>query len=311
MTNKDETPEVMTGAHSVLSGLMLALFGTFLFSLKPIVIKYAYALELTSEQVISLRMLIALPIYLVIAIVAWRRHTERRKDIISSLPAMCMLGVLGYFVASYLDLLGLQYISAQLERVVLFSFPTIVVVMSWLFFKTKMPANTWVLLIVSYAGILVIFGHDLSVMGDQVSLGTLLVFISAVCFAIYVLWSKPLISKVGSQLFTSVAMLAASVVIVVIFLTTHSLSDLIVSSHAYLIITILSIFCTVIPSLLVAEAIHRIGPERTSIVGTCGPAITSVIAVFVLKEAFTIYHAVGLTLVMIAVGLMMKKPKPS
>lgn len=294
-----------------MTGLILAILGTLLFSLKPIVIKYAYALALTSEQVISLRMLIALPIYLVIALLAWRRKPERRADIRSSLPIICVLGVLGYFVASYLDLLGLQYISAQLERVVLFSFPTIVVVMSWVFFKTKMSQNTWLLLAISYAGILVIFVHDLSVLGDQVALGTALVFVSAVCFAIYVLWSKPIIGKVGSQMFTSIAMLAASIVILVLFLSKYPISDLQVSSHAYLIITILSVFCTVIPSLLVAEAIHRLGPERTSIVGTCGPAMTSVIAVFVLGEAFTVYHAIGLTLVMLAVGLMMKKPNPA
>nr|WP_255528948.1 DMT family transporter [Glaciecola sp. MH2013] len=291
--------------------MVLALIGTFLFSLKPIVIKYAYALALTSEQVITLRMLIALPIYLIIALLAWQRKPQRRKETLSSLPIICVLGVLGYFLASYLDLLGLQYISAQLERVVLFSFPTIVVVMSWIFFKTPMQKKTWLLLAMSYAGILVIFGHDLSVLGSQVSWGTLLVFISAVCFAVYVLWSKPVISKVGSQMFTSIAMLAASLVIIVLFLTNYSVADLHVSNHAYLIITILSVFCTVIPSLLVAEAIHRIGPERTSIVGTCGPAMTSVIAVFVLNEAFTIFHGIGLVLVMLAVGLMMKKPKES
>lgn len=292
----------------VFVGIMFALLGTFMFSLKPIVIKYAYAMDVTSEQLITLRMLFALPIYIVVAIAAWRRRPERRAYIKQSLPVACGLGVLGYFVASYLDLLGLQYISAQLERVVLFSFPTIVVILSRVFFKTPLPKNTWGLLGMSYAGILIIFGHDLSVMGEKVTIGTFLVFISAISFAIYVLWSKPVIGRIGSQMFTSIAMLAASVIIVCFFFVQYDLNHLQVSLKAYGLIAILAIFCTVIPSLLVAEAIHKIGPERTSIVGTSGPVITSIIAVLMLNEAFTVYHLVGLCLVTAAVFLMIKQP---
>ncbi len=292
---------------SFIAGILLALAGTLLFSLKPIVIKYAYDLGLSSEQVIVLRMLMALPFYAGLILFLWLRNQPKRHIYLSNVIPIGALGVLGYFVASYLDLLGLQYITAQLERVVLFCFPTIVVLMSFFFFKTKLPKNIWLLLGMSYSGILLIFGHDLSTLGAEVALGTSLVFMSAIAFAIYVLWSKPLMTKVGSQMFTSIAMLAASIVIFVYFSISHDISSLSVSNEGYIAVAGLAFFCTVIPSLLVAEAIHKIGPERTSIVGTCGPAMTSVFAVFWLGEAFTLYHAAGLTLIIIAVGIMMRK----
>lgn len=293
----------------LLPGILLALAGTFMFSLKPIVAKYAYEIGLSSEQLITLRMLFALPFYIAVAALHYARNSDKRSAYIANIVPVALLGVLGYFVASYLDLLGLQYISAQLERVVLFCFPTIVVLLSYFVFKTKLPKNIWWMLGMSYAGILLIFTHDLGVLGSDVLLGTGLVFLSALAFAVYVIYSKPMMTKIGSQMFTSIAMIAASIVILFFFTATQNVSTLHVSNHAFMVAAGFAFFCTVIPSLLVAEAIHKIGPERTSIVGTCGPVMTSVFAVVWLGEAFTIYHAAGLTLILIAVGMMMKKPK--
>jgi drug/metabolite transporter (DMT)-like permease len=190
--------------------------------------------------------------------------------------------------------------------VVLFCFPTIVVLLSRWVFNTPMPRNIWGILALSYSGILLIFGHDMVTLGRDVLFGTALVFISAISFAIYTLWSKPLIGKVGSLMFTCIAMLSASVVILLHFSFTHSFSALQVSNEVLMVCAAIAIFATVIPSFLVAEAINRMGPERTSVVGTCGPVITSVVAVFWLGEAFTLYHLAGLTMVMLAVWLMIK-----
>jgi drug/metabolite transporter (DMT)-like permease len=146
----------------------------------------------------------------------------------------------------------------------------------------------------------------MATMGEEVLLGTILVFIGAVSFAVYTLWSKPLIGKVGSLMFTCIAMLSASVVIFIHFMLTHSFNALNVGNEALLLTLVIAIFATVVPSFLVAEAINRMGPERTSVVGTCGPVITSIVAVFWLGEAFTIYHFAGLSMVMLAVWLMIK-----
>lgn len=292
--------------HSFLSALLLALAGTFMFSMKPILVKQAYLLGIDSSQLIVLRMLFAAPIYLMVGLVLWRKKPQLHAAYTSNLTFILALGILGYYVASYLDLWALQYISAQLERVVLFSFPTIVVLLSRWVFKTPMPRNIWPILALSYAGILLIFGHDMLTLGQDVVFGTVLVFISAVSFAIYTLWSKPLIGKVGSLMFTCIAMLSASIVIILHFSFTHPFSALQVSNEVLVVCAAIAILTTVIPSFLVAEAINRMGPERTSVVGTCGPVLTSVVAVFWLGEAFTLYHLAGLTMVMLAVWLMIK-----
>jgi len=296
---------------SYLSALLIALAGTFLFSMKPILVKQVYLLGIDSSQLIALRMLFAGPIYLVIGFILWRKNTQLHGLYKNNLLFISGLGILGYYVASFLDLWALQYISAQLERVVLFCFPTIVVLLSRWVFNTPMPRNIWPILGLSYAGILLIFAHDMATLGDEVLFGTVLVFISAVSFAIYTLWSKPLMTRVGSMMFTCLAMLSASVVILLHFSFSHSFSELNVGTDALLLCAAIALFATVIPSFLVAEAIHRMGPERTSVIGTCGPVITSMVAVFWLNEAFTLYHFAGLSMVMLAVWLMIKKPKSS
>ena len=293
--------------YSMISAVLLAMAGTFLFSMKPILVKQAYLYGIDSSQLIVLRMLFAAPIYALVGVMLWRKRPEQHSVYTANLARILGLGILGYYVASYLDLWALQYISAQLERVVLFCFPTIVVLLSYWWLKTPMPRNIWAILGLSYAGILLIFGHDIVTLGDNVLFGTALVFVSALSFAVYTLLSKSLITKVGSLMFTSLAMLSASVVILLHFAMTHSFSELNVSNPALAVCAAIAIFTTVIPSFLVAEAINRMGPERTSVVGTSGPVITSVVAVFWLGEAFSYYHLAGLIMVMLAVGLMIKK----
>ncbi|MDP5030370.1 MAG: DMT family transporter [Paraglaciecola sp.] len=294
--------------HSFVSALLLAFAGTFLFSMKPILVKQVYLLGIDSNQLITLRMLFAAPIYLAVGAMLWRKNPQLQPAYKSNAAMILVLGVLGYYVASFLDLWALQYISAQLERVVLFCFPTLVVLLSRWVFNTALPRHIWGILALSYAGILLIFAHDMVTFGNEVLFGTTLVFISAVSFAIYTLWSKPLIGKVGSLMFTCIAMISASLFILFHFALSHSFEDLQVGNDALLLCAAIALFATVIPSFLVAEAINRMGPERTSVVGTCGPVITSIVAVLWLDESFTYYHLAGLSLVMLAVWLMIKKP---
>jgi drug/metabolite transporter (DMT)-like permease len=300
------TAAPLRSAPSFLSALLLALLGTFFFSMKPILVKQAYLFGIDSNQLIALRMMFAAPIYLVVGGVLWLKKPHLQTAYKVNLGRILFLGLLGYYVASFLDLWALQYISAQLERVVLFCFPTLVVLLSYWVFKTPMPRNIWGILALSYTGILLIFGHDIATLGSDVLFGTALVFISAVSFAIYTVWSKPLISQVGSLMFTCMAMLSASVAILTHFSLTHPWSALQVNNNALLICAAIALFATVLPSFLVAEAINRMGPERTSVVGTCGPVFTSIVAVFWLDEAFTLFHFAGLSLVMLAVWLMIK-----
>ncbi|MBC3765718.1 DMT family transporter [Neptunicella marina] len=289
-----------------VSGLLLALCGTFMFSTKPILIKQVYQLGVDSSQLIALRMLFAAPLYFIVGCVLWFKHQPKQREYIANAPVILLLGILGYYIASYLDLMALQYISAQLERVVLFCFPTLVVLFSRWFLKTPMPRNIGWVLGLSYLGIFLIFGHDIITLGDEVALGTFLVFIGAVSFAFYTLFSKKLIGRVGSLMFTCIAMISASMVIFIHFALTHDFAALNVGNEALLLTATIAIFATVIPSFLVAEAISRLGPEQTSVVGTTGPVITSILAVIILGEAFTPYHFAGLSLVILAVYIMIK-----
>lgn len=286
------------------SGFLLALVGTFLFSLKPIVIKEVYQYDIESIQLLTLRMIFALPFYLFVVATIWRSKPHNRQLYSNNIPRIMFLGFLGYYLASFLDMEALQFISAQLERIVLFCFPTLVVLFSKWWLKTELPKNIWWVIGISYCGILMIFGHDLSNLGSEVAWGTALVFTSAVIFASYVTLSKAIIAKLGSRFFTSVAMLSASLFIFLHFSLVKDWQSLLLPIEVYYRVLILAFFCTVLPSFLMSEAIAQIGPERSSVIGTAGPVFTSIIAVIWLDEAFTIFHFVGLCMVCFAIALM-------
>lgn len=286
------------------SGFLLALVGTFLFSLKPIVIKEVYQYDIESIQLLTLRMIFALPFYLFVVATIWRSKPHNRQLYSNNIPRIMFLGFLGYYLASFLDMEALQFISAQLERIVLFCFPTLVVLFSKWWLKTELPKNIWWVIGISYCGILMIFGHDLSNLGSEVAWGTALVFTSAVIFASYVTLSKAIIAKLGSRCFTSVAMLSASLFIFLHFSLVKDWQSLLLPIEVYYRVLILAFFCTVLPSFLMSEAIAQIGPERSSVIGTAGPVFTSIIAVIWLDEAFTIFHFVGLCMVCFAIALM-------
>ncbi|MEH6457101.1 MAG: DMT family transporter, partial [Cocleimonas sp.] len=217
------------------------------------------------------------------------------------------LGFFGYYLASYLDFESLQHISAQLERLVLFTYPIIVAILSWIFFREKITVKVFISMVLSYAGVGFLFFNEAGAGNENLIKGTVLVGFAAFFFSLYVVFSKALISKLGSLIFTSIAMSSALVFIVVQFTATRELSDLDVSPRIWLLSFLLAIFCTLIPSFLTAEAINRIGATRMSITGSVGPVFTIFIAVVFLGEDFGWEHIVGLFLVLIGVGLLRSK----
>ena len=291
------------------SGYLLIILGATFFSLKPILVKLAYAEGIDSVVLMTLRMGFSLPIYLVIAWLALRNRAANPQLSSTLLMRVFLIGILGYYGASYLDLLGLTYITAQFERLILYSYPTMTAVLGWLFFAQKLTGRMLIALLCTYIGIALVFGHDFSNFGEEVLLGASLVFASALCFTLYLLFSKREISLIGSKLFTCFSMSAASLIILLHFSLTHALDDLWVSQTLLLLSLAIAIFCTVIPSFLVAEAINRIGPAQASIVGGAGPVITTVFAVYLLGEQFTVYHLAALVLVIAGV-LMLSLKRP-
>ncbi|HIP81285.1 MAG TPA: DMT family transporter [Leucothrix mucor] len=300
-------------------GIFFAIAGTALFSLKSIFIKLAFLEGIDATTLLTLRMLVAFPLYVVVLVYAIKTRPEKaalmtKKDTFSIL----VLGFLGYYLASYLDFEGLSYVSAQLERLTLFTYPIMVALLSWLFFKEKITLNILASLVVSYIGVSFLFFNEApntstaGVVNDgKVALGTALVALAAFSFALYVIFSKAFISRLGTLIFTSLMMSSSLVFILIHFFATHELSDLNVSPKLWMLVGFLSVFSTFIPSFFTSEAIHRIGATRTSIVGTIGPVVTIILAVNLLDEAFGLPQIIGLLLVLLGVSLLRAKKKSS
>ncbi len=283
------------------SGILLALLASFMFSLKPIFIKQAYAYGIGSEELMILRMWFALPFYAVMLYMQRKIVFEKRRY----LPSVFTVGFLGYFLSSYLDLIALESISASTERIILYAYPSLVIIIKALYEKKIPSQKTLLALAVVYAGILILLPGELNIAGS--SMGIILMLICAFTFALYVILSKPLISRMGVGVFTSTAMVSSCLFTQVHFVHVELDSVLAYPKEVYVLAIALAFFSTVIPSYAMSAAISKIGSEKVAITGTTGPAFTVLFAVIILGEAFSVYHAVGLALVITGVFLLSRK----
>jgi drug/metabolite transporter (DMT)-like permease len=282
-------------------GFGLAIGGAVLFASKGIFIKLAYQYGVTSETVLALRMLVAIPVYLVIlATLLVRNPSLRAKLGPRTLLAAMGVGILGYYVSSYLDFMGLEYLSAQMERLVLFTYPFFVLLFGVWFFGDRMSWRVVPGMVLSYVGLLVIFGWNLVADSDGLWIGTGLVLASAVIYAFYQHFARQRMKVIGSGAFTCIGMTTAGVLAVIQNTIWHG-----VESYGQLAPEVwtyglgLAVFGTIIPSFLLNAAIHRIGARGTASTGAFGPLFTIAMAILVLGEPFTLYHAIGTGLVMI------------
>lgn len=290
-------------------GLLFAVVSAVLFGARAIFVKLVYAEGVDPLTLIAFRMLFSLPLYAIVMLYILG-NTERRARLNwRNALFSCFIGCLGYYIASYLDLIGLQYVTAQLGRVVLYTYPTFVVILGMFFFAEKITLRTIIALIVTYSGVLLIFGYDISNYGDQVKKGVALILLCALCFSFYLILSKPLIKQMGSQLFTSLALIAASIAIlchysIETYLTTGGIIPSNMNNVALFWIFIIAIFCTVIPTYFTTAAVANIGAEKTGITTMIGPAFTSMFAVTILGESFTKYHLIGISLTILGVWII-------
>ncbi len=283
-------------------GLMLALCAAFLFSTKPIIIKWLYDLGMTALPLMWLRMMLAMPVYVVVGWLAWKRLPVKPAAL--QLIKAAGTGLLGYWLASYLDLRGLEYVSAQLERLMLYAYPTLVIIIGTLFFGQAFQRHHIVALILTYIGLILVYGQDLQFAADHIATtkGTLLILASALSFSLYILFSKNAIGNMGSLLFTSIAMGSAALATMLHYSIRYGVSLPEMDSTRWLGSIVLAIFATVLPSFLVSEAIKRIGPAKTSVSGTIGPVATTLMAIIFLGEPFGWLTAAGMVLVMLGVS---------
>ncbi|PJI82974.1 DMT family transporter [Polynucleobacter brandtiae] len=291
--------------RSYLFGISMAGLGSILFSGKAILVKLAFTQGANAETLIALRMLMALPLFWVIF---W---WSTRKKILSTLSLrdqlkIFALGFMGYFLSSYLDFLGLQYISVGLERIVLYLTPTLVLLISYFVLKKSISHLQWYALIVGYLGVIVVFIQDASSTGSMALIGMLLVFASACAYAMYMIGSGEMVKRVGSVRLVVYASSASALLSVIQILIYEPMAVFIQSSQIYWISLLNASLCTVIPMLLIMMAINRIGSPLVAQAGILGPVSTLFMGWAILSESITWTQISGMGLVMGAVWLLVR-----
>jgi drug/metabolite transporter (DMT)-like permease len=252
------------------------------------------------------RMLFALPFFIAMAWWAGRHKSSlTRNDWLGVLG----LGFSGYYLSSFLDFLGLQYISASFERLILYLNPTLVLVLGWVLYKRKITYRQGMAMAVSYSGVLLVFGHEVSLVGENITLGSILVFGSAITYAIYLTYSGHLVQRLGSLRLAGLATTVACFFCILQFVLLKPVAALNVVPEVIWLSMLNAIVCTVLPVLMIMMAIERIGPGLTSQIGMIGPLSTLTMGAFFLNETFNLWILMGTVLVLGGVFWVTKAPK--
>jgi drug/metabolite transporter (DMT)-like permease len=294
-------------------GPLYAVLGVLGFSFKAILIKLAYrAAPIDPVALLTLRMLYSAPFFVAMAWWTGRAPSARPIERPDALR-LIGLGFIGYYLSSLLDFMGLQYISASLERLVLFLYPTIVVLLSALFLRQPVTRRAAAALALSYAGIALAVWHDIRVSGDaaSIALGGALVFGSAVGYATYLVGAGGVIARLGSSRFIAWAMLASTAFVTLQFALTRPLAALDVPWSVHALTLAMAVFSTVLPTWMIAESVRRIGASASSLVGSLGPMFTIGLGALLLGEAVNLLQLVGVALVLAGVMLVSRRsPAP-
>ncbi len=295
-----------------VNGILIALAGAVCFSTKAIFVKLAYRdTSVDAITLLALRMVFSLPFF-VISAYASSSKGSNVKFTGKQWIQIAIIGCLGYYISSLLDFLGLQFVTAGIERLILFIYPTLVLLMSAIFFKDKIKPIQWMALTITYLGLMLAFFGELDFHSSQNAnflLGSLFIFICAFTYAAYIVGSGRLIPLVGAAKFNSYAMSFASIGVLLHFFLTSDSSLLNLSGTVYTYSFLMAILSTVIPSYLVAESIKRIGSDNAAIVGSVGPVSTILIAYFLLQEQIFLFQLIGTTLILVGV-LLIGRQKP-
>ncbi len=284
-----------------LWGLGLALAGSIAFSGKAIIVKLAYRHGVDAVTLIMYRILFALPLFVALAWWAGRNKPPlARRD----LRVIAGLGLCGYYLASFLDFAGLQYVSASLERLILYLNPTLVLFLGAVLFKHRVQRAQLMALAVSYGGVLLVFGHEARFTGSNTLLGGALVFGSAVSYAVYLVYSGAEVRRLGALRLTGWATSVASLLCIAQFLLLRPLSAAVVAPEVIGLSLLNATLCTFAPVLMVMMAIERVGATLTAQTGMVGPISTILMGVLLLGEPFNGWIAAGTVLVLGGVWLL-------
>ena len=282
------------------AGLALAIIGSILFSAKAVIVKLAYRYGVDAATLLTLRMALLRRFHRRTGmVVAWRAAAFAPDHM-----RLIFIGLLGYYAASYLDFLGLQYVTAALERLILYLSPTLVVVLSSFVLRKHFGRYEWGALALCYGGILLVFWHDASLEGGQVLLGSGLVFASAVCYAIYLIMSGELVQRLGAIRLTAYAMCVSSFAVFAQFAVLNPISALRQPQAVYGLSLLNALLCTVLPVFATMLAVERIGAGRASMASMIGPVSTIALAYLFLDERISVWQLAGTALVLTGIYVL-------
>ena len=296
--------------RSYIYGILMAAIGSMLFSGKAVLIKFAYADGANAETLIALRMLMAFPMFYSIY---WWHSRKRSMSPLTWLDRgkLIGLGFLGYFLSSYVDFLGLQYISVGLERIVLYLTPTIVLLISYFVLQKPISRLQWYALVVGYLGVIIVFIQDASSTGIRAWIGMLLVFSSACFYAVYMIGAGEMVKRIGSVrlvFYASSVSAIFSITQSLIYSPTAMLEQL---PQIYWLSLLNASLCTVIPMLMIMVSINRIGSPLVAQAGILGPVSTVFMGYIFLSEPITWMQIGGMSLVIAAMWLLVRNNPPS
>ncbi len=307
MSSTAPTSHAAPAAGAFTTGLLLALAGAVLFSAKAILVKLSYRYGVDAVTLIALRMALSAPFF---AGALWFASRGAPRLAAGEHARLVAIGLLGYYAASFLDFLGLQYVSAALERLILYLTPTIVLLISAIWFHKAITRLDALALALSYGGIVLACWHDVSFAGGDVALGALLVFASAVCYALYLVLSGELVRRVGAIRLVAYAMCVASAACMVQFVLVNPLASLAQPVPVYWLSAANAVFSTVIPVFATMLAVARIGAGNAALAGTVGPVATILLGYLFLGEAISAWQVAGTALVLAGVFVLSRKGAP-
>ncbi|GAA3626080.1 DMT family transporter [Flavivirga jejuensis] len=290
-------------------GIALGILGIVLFSSKAVMVKLAYQYKVHAISILLLRMLFSLPFYIIIAYLYRNQNTGttvKNKDY----AWIVFFGFVGYYLASYFDFVGLTYIKASLERIILFLYPTVVILLNRFFLKQPITKIQMGAIALTYLGIVIAFWHEVAMSGNDTYIGGFFILLSAITYASYLVGSGWLIPKFGVMKFTAYAMIISCVCVFVHY-SIMSHDDLFgFSWEVYVLGFLIAVFATVIPSFLVSASIKMISSSNFAIVAGVGPISTIILASVFLSEKLTILQFFGALVVIAGIMLVsLNKPK--
>jgi drug/metabolite transporter (DMT)-like permease len=296
--------------RDVILGVVFALLAAIGFSAKAILVKLAYLEQVDAITLLALRMAFAVPFF--VAMAWWVRRQPAAPLSAHDRWLIVALGLIGYYLSSLLDFMGLQYISAGLERLILFLYPTMTVLLTAFVYKRAIGGKVMLAMALSYAGIALVFLHDVGWQaGDGMVLGASLVFASTLSYSVYLVGVGHAITRIGTTRFTAYAMLVASAASLLQFVVMRPISALDLPLRVYELSLAMAIFSTVLPVFFLSYAIRRIGSGSASLIGSIGPVSTIYMAYLFLNENVTWLQMAGSSLVLCGVIIVSVNSKKS